>query len=352
MKKILFVIGSLDNGGAERVVALLSSELSHLGYEVSIITIIKNNISYEINENVKIIPISITGSGIRRNFSRLKELRNTVKDNDVIISFLSTVNIATLISSVGLNKKIILSERNDPAKEPGTKAGRLFRNLLYLLNKKCEFVFQTEEAAKYFNSEIQKRSAIIPNPLSKLPQPYCGIRKRNIVTIARLGPQKNLSLLIRCFFNIQKIYPDYKLDIYGQGPLKKELERQATELGIKDKVNFHGFVRNVHNEILNAGLYVMSSDYEGISNGMLEAIGLGLPVIATDCPIGGARTVIKNNVNGILVPVNDEKAMTRRMLDVIENPSLSLSMSKNAVKIRESLSLENITQQWYKIIEE
>ena len=351
MKKVLFVIGSLDNGGAERVIALLSNELQDMGYQVSIVTIIDNRIAYELNENVHVTPLQLNGSSIKRNLERIKKLRKEIKKNDVIISFLATVNMATLVASLGLHKQIILSERNDPAKEPGSSMGRAIRDMMYAFTRQCKFVFQTEDAAKYFKKSVRKQATIIPNPLSNLPEPHQGTRKHNIVTIARLEPQKNLKMLMKCFSNVNMIHEDYVLDIYGRGPLKGELEEYARDLKIKDKIQFHGFVSDIHNEIKDAGLYVMSSDYEGISNGMLEALGLGLPVIATDCPIGGARMFIRNNKNGILVPVRDEVEMTKSILRVIENQDFAEMIGNAAIDIRGQLSLEAIAKLWSEVIE-
>lgn len=352
MKKLLFVIGSLDNGGAERVVALLSNKLQEMGYQISIITIIENHVVYELNENINIIPVQMNGSGIKKNFHRIVNLRKEIKKNDVIISFLAVVNMATLVAALGLHKTVILSERSDPAKEPRSSKGRFIRNIMYRFFQCSHFVFQTEDAAKYFCAQIRRRSSIIPNPLSQLPDPYQGVRKHNIVTIARLESVKNLKMLIKCFSNISRIHKDYVLDIYGKGPLQNELEEYTAELKLSEKVKFHGFVPTVHEEIKDGGVYVMSSDYEGISNGMIEALGLGLPVIATDCPIGGARMFIQNNKNGVLVPVRDEAKMTQAILQVIENQDFAMHISKAAVNIRKDLSIERIAQQWVKVIEE
>lgn len=352
MKRILFVIGTLDNGGAERVVSLLAGELSRRGYEVSIITIINNKINYKLKEGVKVVQLDLKGSGIKRNFNRISALRKEIKKNDVIISFLAIINMATLLAGIGLRKRIIMSERNDPAREPGNRHVRVIRNLMYKYFHCNCFVFQTNDACNYFPNSIKKKSTIIPNPIIELPEPFKGDRKKNIVTIARLEPQKNLKLLLKCFATVSRKYPDYSLDIYGRGPQLNELQEYARTLKMQGKVNFHGFVKNVHEEIKDAGIYVMSSDYEGISNGMLEALGLGLPVIATDCPIGGARMFIQNNVNGLLVPVGNEKKLTEAIFKLIEEPELRKKIGNSALDVRSKLNLQHIITLWERIIEE
>ena len=290
---------------------------------------------------------------MQRNIERIRQLRSIMKRTqaDVVVSFLSIINIATLIASIGLNKKIILSERNDPSKEPLGKLNRLIRNLLYSFLRCDNFVFQTHDAMIYFNKSIQNRSNVIPNPLSVLPDMYEGVRRKRIVTIARLEPQKNISLLIKCFYNICCRYPDYILDIYGKGILLDELKMYTEMLGIGEKVIFHGFVKNLHEHIKDASIYVMSSNYEGISNGMLEALAMGIPVVATDCPIGGAKMYIEHGINGLLVPVGDEEKLTEALTAMIERPEYAESLGRRAINIRRDLSVENIGLMWKRVID-
>lgn len=352
MKKVLFVIGTMDNGGAERVVSVLSGELAKRGYNVSIITIIDCTINYKLDERVHIVPMQLKGNGAKKNFYRISELRKEIKRSDVVISFLAIVNMATLIAGIGLKKRVILSERNDPAKEPNSKKSRLIRNLMYKVLHCNYFVFQTEDARNYFDKTVKKQSVIIPNPITDLPEVYIGDREKKIVTIARLEPQKNLNLLISSFAKVCDKYPEYTLQIFGRGPQLDELNIYASKLGVENKVKFCGFSNKVHEEIKNAEMYVMSSDYEGISNGMIEALGLGIPTIATDCPIGGARMHIKNGYNGLLVPVGNEKELTAAMFKVIEEPELAKKLGQSAIHIREELDVKKITSLWEDLIED
>ena len=353
MKKILFVIGTMTNGGAERVISVLVTWFCKQGYEVSVTTIIDNKIDYPLDNRTHYYPLRFKGRGVQRNIERIRQLRSIMKRTqaDVVVSFLSIINIATLIASIGLNKKIILSERNDPSKEPLGKLNRLIRNLLYSFLRCDNFVFQTHDAMIYFNKSIQNRSNVIPNPLSVLPDMYEGVRRKRIVTIARLEPQKNISLLIKCFYNICCRYPDYTLDIYGKGILLDELKMYTEMLGIGEKVIFHGFVKNLHEHIKDASIYVMSSNYEGISNGMLEALAMGIPVVATDCPIGGAKMYIEHGINGLLVPVGDEEKLTEALTAMIERPEYAESLGRRAINIRRDLSVENIGLMWKRVID-
>ena len=122
-------------------------------------------------------------------------------------------------------------------------------------------------------------------------------------------------------------------------------------LGIGEKVIFHGFVKNLHEHIKDASIYVMSSNYEGISNGMLEALAMGIPVVATDCPIGGAKMYIEHGINGLLVPVGDEEKLTEALTTMIERPEYAESLGRRAINIRRDLSVENIGLMWKRVID-
>ena len=353
MKKVLFVIGTMANGGAERVISVLANRLNKKGYSVSIVTIIDNRVEYQLDDDIMHYSIELNGGRIQRNIERIRKLKKIIREvnPDAIISFLAIVNMTTLIANVGIGKQVIVSERNDPAKEPAHKISRVFRNLCYRFLGCDGFVFQTQDAMNYFGKKIKGKSVIIPNPITNLPEVYTGERRKNIVTIARLEPQKNIPLLLSSFAEIHKKYPEYVLEIYGRGYLQESLQEYAKELKIESSVIFHGFAKNVHESIVDAGMYVMSSNYEGISNGMLEALGMGLPVIATDCPIGGARMFINDGVNGLLIPTNNKEKMVSAILSLIEDECTAEKLGKKASAIREELNVEKITGMWRKLIE-
>jgi glycosyltransferase involved in cell wall biosynthesis len=157
-------------------------------------------------------------------------------------------------------------------------------------------------------------------------------------------------MMLRAFRDFNKTCPGYTLEIYGKGAIEGSLKQMAKDMQIDSMVTFCGFCSDVHARIRDASAYLSSSDYEGLSNSMIEAMGLGLPVICTDCPIGGAKMVIQDGVNGILVPVNDHQAMASAMLRLIKEPSLGERMSDNAVKIKEMLNLKNVIDKWEEIL--
>jgi glycosyltransferase involved in cell wall biosynthesis len=139
---------------------------------------------------------------------------------------------------------------------------------------------------------------------------------------------------------------EYTLEIYGDGPLKNELIDYAKEKCLNEKVIFHGSSKQLHEDILNAKVFVISSDYEGMSNSMLEAMALGIPTISTDVPSGGARAVIRDHKNGILVPVRDVRALSDSINEIIDDDILANVLSENGQSIRKSLNINKIAGMW------
>lgn len=348
MKKITFVIGTMGNGGAERVISILANHFSRKDYIISVITIYGNKQDYKLNKNINYYPIICNKKNkIKRIIERMLKIRSVLReiDSEVIISFLADVNIYVLLANLFLKGKVIVSERNDPTRDPKNKYIRKLRDLVYNLSD--GFVFQTYDAKSYFRNKFQEKSIIISNPLKgNLPLRYEGARDNRIVTACRLNTQKNLYMLINAFKKFQDIYEEYILEIYGEGPLKNELIKYIESIGLGNKVILKGFSSQIHEDILSASIFVISSDYEGISNAMIEALAIGLPVISTDSPVGGARMFIDSYKNGILVPVKDTEALYAAMVEIVDDKNLQEQLSHSATFIREKLDESTIVSEW------
>lgn len=352
-KEIIIVINYMANGGAQRVLSELANEWSINGHKITIVQTtpeLMNN-SYTINKNIELINIKNTTSKIYNFINTLFQLFKIIKErkNATVINFLNSNLIFVCISTLFLNNRFVFSERCCPKKSPKTRIKRLIRDFLYHFCNKC--VFQTIEARKYFSKKIQQKSVIIPNPInSNLPDIYSGERNKTIVAIGRLNEQKNYTMLIKAFSKLSLEYPDYKLEIYGQGEEKELLNNLIIKYSMQNQIYLMGFCKDIFNKIKDCSMYVSSSNYEGISNSMLEALSMGLPVIATDCPVGGARMVIENEVNGLLIPVGDETRLYKSMKRIIEDKIFAKKISNEAVKIRVKYPIEKIASEWIKII--
>lgn len=350
--RIVFTTSSLAGGGAERVVARLASYMVSIGHEVSVLMLTENKITYDVDSkvNISFIEPKINIKGIRY-YDRLLRYRKAVKRirPDVVISFSAPVNIMVLQALRWSNIKTIISERNNPYVDPETPNARRKRDKIYHLAD--GIVFQTEDARDYFSDDIKSKSTIIINPIdSNIPEPFMGERENTIVSVARLDPQKNHKLLIDSFAEISDKIKDYNLHIYGVGMQQSMLQDQINRHGLNDRIKLMGYCDNVLEQIRKASLFVLPSDYEGISNSLLEALALGLPVISTDHPIGGARLLIKSGINGLLTPVGDKDAMKEAMLKVIEDSNLSSRFSSESISIRDRASIKAVSQLWVDFI--
>ena len=362
--KILFNCRCLNKGGAERVICTLANSLIRTN-EVSIVTLINSSIDYKINPKIKVISVD-KNKNKNKLFSKMKKLslgrfislkRIILQEKpDIIISFLPEPSIKLMIIK-NMDKRInkipvIVSIRNDPKIEYKNKlidfiVKKLYKNVSFL-------ILQTKDAMKYFEKSIPKdKMTIISNPINPefmLDEPFLGIRDKKIVTVGRLTEQKNHKLLISSFKEIINKYPDYQLEIYGEGRLKNELQKFITDLKLDTKVKLMGSTDDVKRILYKSSMFILSSKYEGMPNALMEAMALGVPCISTNCPCGGPNALIKNNENGLLIENENKEELVASICKLIENKSLSKKISINACKDSKNYSIDKIVKKWENII--
>lgn len=353
-KEIVFVTPNLTNNGIARVASELIGEWVKRNYKVIVVQLLPYMFlgSYPMPEGVEYINFNL---GTNKYMQMARGVRNLIQvmkryPNATIISFAYKAIYMVGVASLFTKNRVVLSERDEPYSTPKTKAGRRIRDWAFK-HAADVCVFQTSGARDYFPDVVRKKGVIIPNPINpSLPERYEGVREKKIVAAGRLSPQKNFSMLIRAFALLHKDFPEHRLVIYGRGDLEKELRDLAKTIGVGEYVDFPGFSDNIYQDILKCAVYVSSSDYEGISNSMLEALAMGIPSVVTDCPAGGARMVIKNNVNGVLVPVGNEQAMSEGIKKVLSDQAFAESIGKEASKLRDEFPIEKIADRWLEVI--
>lgn len=354
MAKILFVLPRMGGGGAERVVSILANNLSKsIDNTIQIHTFVSGESFYPIDASVKLTDCGIkkVKKGLFRKFSVLINFpkaffrtREIIKKGhfDYIVSFLPEADITLwLCKKTGVKFFHVCSERNDP---------RIYGKLTTLiLNKvyKCadKFVCQSQKVAEYYSFIQEHKKVIIPNPIciNNLPKRGKDI-KNTIVGVGRLSSQKNFALLINAFFRVEKEFPEYTLEIYGEGDERRVLEDQIEKLGLTAKVALKGAQKGVLEKIKSAKLFVLSSDFEGFPNALLEGMGIGLPVISTDFFTGTARELIDEE-GGLLVPVGDEEALYKGIKELLSKNSLD-EMGKHNKEKAQNYSEDVIIQKW------
>lgn len=335
-------------GGAERQILMLSNFLANKGHEVHLIVLNQYNTRYSIDDKVIQHDLSQLERGRFRILQRwkalYKELNQIKPDVTVNFNFQSVYFEAVMPHKVC--GKIVYSERGDPYDKEYSGILGLLRTLSF--KRTDGFVFQSEGARDYFNNSVKKRSVVIHNPVSipidKYPIP--AVREKKIVSVGRLHPQKNQKLLIEAFAKVHQSYPDYKLEIYGDGRLQDELNMRIESLGLRKCATIYPSRKDIWDCIFNATLFVLTSDYEGMPNVLMEAMALGVPCISTDCRPGGARTLIDDGENGYIVPLRDVEALSSKMIFLLQNDDILRKLSDNCRKIVIDHTPEVIFGQW------
>lgn len=352
--KVTFFIGSLYGGGAERVTCNLATYLSEKGHVVDVLTMAESKQHYNLDErvtNTVLLRDSDRSNKIKDFLHRWMGLTNYIKgsDTDVYIVMLPVTTIMLLLLRKKIKQPIIAAERVDPSTYPSIKKIAL----RYLAPRANKFIFQTSEIRNWYGKKVRDdKAVVIPNAINSvfIRQPYQGKKEKTIVGIGRLTNQKNFSLLIDAFYRISRKHNDYKLVIYGEGPNRSMLLEKAANLGISDRIELPGNVSNIPELLEKASIFVLSSDFEGMPNALMEAMALGVPCVSTDCNGGGARFLIDNGENGLLVPKNNPDAMAESILKYIEDTEFAHRISQNARKITSKLSPETIYGKWESVI--
>ena len=390
-KRVFFFIDSLNGGGAERVASVLANSMCDK-YDITFVLLRKEPIVYELNNKIQILylvdlplksfihiiinkvffPVSYFRNRIYKPIvRRIGDISCVPKWNEWTLYFYSQValpyrellkkhkdctafgflirsNISMLMATKGTGVKTVFCERNNPIRPDMPRNIIKIRDRIYC---RCSSaVFQTEEEMAYY-TRIKGKKVVIPNPLKEnLPERFLGARRHEIVNFCRLSSQKNIPLLFDAFEMLLQDHPDYTLRVYGEGPEKDKLKAYIKEKHLENKAFIEDFAKDIHERIKDAAMFVSTSDFEGLSNSMLEAMAIGLPTVCTDCDGGGARMMIQDHENGLLVPKGDKQAVYAAMKEIAENADLADRLSENAVRLREALSVENIVREWEKMI--
>ena len=344
---IVFVLASLGSGGAERVVSLLANKMAERGYQVEIICLKFNDVYYQTDSRVK---VTLAMQQTKNRLTEVFWLRKYLKQQkpDVVIPFTEGVYCFTILSLLGTGIPIIASERLDPAAMSKTR--KILKRLL--LPFADWLVVQTQSIKEYFPKSIQKKTSIIYNPVNEEnlspALPSREGRLNRIISVGRLYPQKNQAMMIRAFAKVAAEFPDWQLVIYGEGPLRESLELIVDSLELQDRVLLPGRTEQVVEELRKSKIFCMSSDYEGMSNAMIEAICVGLPVISTK--VSGTEELIKDGENGFIVEIGDEEEFTDRITQLVSSPCLQDKMSVKNTQIAKLFNIDHIVDEWISLI--
>ena len=346
--KIVFLSYLHGFGGAERQNVMLANAMAEMGHDVTLASISADNNKYTLDPKVKYIYLPDRKTNALRILTRYQDIKRLLKEikPDLTVNFWFQSAYLTALMSKRITGKVIYSERGDPGDKEYSGALGFVRKLT--LPRIDGFVFQSKGAQSYFDDGVQKRSTVISNPVFVKAEDYPVVeeRRKAIVTVGRLHPQKNHKLLIEAFAQVADKIPEYSLEIYGDGELKEELQKQIDNLGLSTSAFLKGTSKKIHSLIYDAALFVLSSDYEGLPNTLIEAMALGIPCISTDCRPGGAREIIDDGVNGIIVPIGDSAALAVAINKLLKSNELQQSFSERGQTISVKCAGTQIYKEW------
>lgn len=359
-KRIVFLFRDMGTGGAQKIEAFVANTMCDKGHEVIALNMAATPCTVNINPNIRIVNIEYLSD--EKHATRFKVLYKLVYllqirkvicslKPDLVCAFLSDVVRIATVALRGTNIPIIGSERGDPYAFSPKQLKRYKNEYKY-----CKgVIFQLDNVAREYNLPSYVIQKVIPNPCIPRKKEYTPRSEQPahiVISAGRLTAQKRFDVLIDAFEIVHAQYPEYALCIYGDGPLRTELEHQAQNTSAGSAITFMGDVDDVFNSAKNAEFFVLSSDFEGIPNVILEAMSSGIACVSTDCSPGGARYLLKNGDCGLITPCGDSVKLAEAMIRYIENPELRILHEAKGFEAIKEYAPENIKKMWIDVFEE
>jgi glycosyltransferase involved in cell wall biosynthesis len=356
--KIIILTSSLGSGGAERVACILANAWASRGIDVTLIPTFsgRGECFYDVSSSVSLVYladlVSSRSRSVFNKFVRLLALRRFVRDTrpDVIISFLSNVNVATILSAFGLKLPVVVCERTDPFIMPMSPLLRLACRITY--PHADALLVQTKAVADKYRSchYPLKHLRVIANPIAEdimqLRQQVAQGSTRTLIAIGRLDEGKQFDILIKVFALLAPSHPSWVLRIFGDGPLRDPLQRQIAACGLESRIFLMGRTKDIGTVLCHSDLFVMTSRYEGFPNVLLEAMAVGLPCIVYDCP-SGPREITQDGKFASLLPLNDERALESALEKLMLDNKLRQNLGSAARRsVKERYILDRVLEQW------
>lgn len=352
---LILIISSLRRGGAEHTLSRIAAIYYERGYKVTVITLedSRNDPVFLLKQGIEsiILPLERKKNLFAKIFQRIRrifKLRTILKDRKpaVLLSFMTPTNLLAIAATRGLGVRCIVSERTNPALYDYGSIINFFRNFSYRFAD--VIVVQTKQISHWLYPRTKGHIVVIPNFLLRQPASVqFGFRKHHVVAVGRLAPEKCFDLLITAFAKIAHDFPQWTLFILGEGPSHKSLQALIEQLCLQHQVKLCGFVDHPDLILQHASIAVQPSRFEGFPNALLEAMACGLPAIAT--PEAG-NMIIKDGFNGLLVPVNDVRALANALKQLAQNSQLREQLGEAARQVCETHSEAQVIKFWDKVL--
>ncbi len=367
-RSILFLVSSMQAGGAERVASLLSNYWADNGHEVTLIATFskRSECLYSLRHEVRVQyladhvrPSRLSALARARRLIVLRRIIRDVKP-DVVVAFLTHVNVAALMATIGIAVPVVVSERTFPPANPVGFLLTQFRKLLY--PRAAAVVLQTDQGLEWLKSACgRSRGVVIANPVqhpipaldpSLPPDVIVPASRRLLLAVGRLGPEKGFSELISAFSELAVKFPDWDLVILGDGSQRSALEQLIESRDLRSRAFLPGHAGNLADWYERADIYALSSRFEGFPNTLLEAMAHGVPAVSFDCDTG-PRSIIRDGLDGILVrPADGVSAFAEALAGLMSAPLRREQMGHAAIGVRERFAVNRIGRAWDDLLTE
>ncbi len=351
-KRILLVTGSLQGGGAERVLSDMANYWAERGVEVAFATWSGPDVAdfYTLDGRVQRVWMNVSSRRTRvgavgENLRRLRRLREVIRSvhPGTVLSFITTSNVLTIASAAGIDVRVVVSERVEPSADVTVPPSwNALRRLMYR-HADC-VVTQTAAAGDWIEQHCRTEPLVLPNPLRDLPRIKVE-REPLVVGIGRLDRQKGFDLLLEAFARVAESLPAWRLALVGEGREEAALRKQCKQLGLQHRVEFVGHVKDVETWMARAGLVVQPSRFEGFPNVLLECMAMGAAVISADCPSGPSE-IIEDRTSGRLVEIDNVAELTDAMSELMSDDEQRGALGREAIKVRERYRREKVMADW------
>jgi glycosyltransferase involved in cell wall biosynthesis len=360
--KIILAVNAMQDGGAERVAATLVNAWAARGDSVTLVATFsgRGKCFYPLSSEVRLVfladAVPHKHQGATSYIARFRAFRSLVREMrpDVIVSFLTSVNISTVVASRGLGTPIIVSEHTNPVADGRSTFWKVLCRLVYPRADAVTVLTQGVVGAFMKRVPGMRQIVVMPNPvpdelLIKKRQPFKQGSRKRLIALGRLHELKQFDILIDAFALLADRFADWDLWIWGEGSKREALEAQVARLGLSTRIQLPGQTPTPWDEMARAQAFVLSSRYEGLPMALMESMALGLPCASFDCP-SGPRELTRNGQDGLLVPPGDAKALAEALFRLFSDEQAAEELGMRAAQsVRERFSLEKVLLDWDKL---
>lgn len=371
MKLVYCIAGTFNPGGMERVLSNKTNYLAEHGHEIHIVTTDQRNQSgfFQFHPSIKHHDLGINydennGKSFINKIIKFpgKQLRHKKKLSELLIKLKPDITISMFNNDVSFipkikdgSKKVLEIHFSKFKKMQYQRSGlwKLADNWRTREEEKWvrnfdKFVVLTQEDKRYWGS--LSNIEVIPNALSKIPETTSKLDKKNVVVIGRYNSQKGFDRLIDIWSVIHPEFPDWHLNIVGDGELKDELRMQIDELHLSENIHLTTPSKDVEQIYLNSSILALTSRYEGLPMVLLEAQSYGLPIVAYDCKCG-PLDVITDGKDGFIIRDGNKTDFTVKLKQLMQSKDLREQMGKNAKAASFRFEEEKIMNKWINLFQ-